>query len=169
MSSREPFWSAVSAFVAMPGVVAYLVPFLFRTGAPTPQTEGLIVLAIGTALLFWCVRDFYVAGLGTLAPWAPPKRLVIVGLYRFSRNPMYVSVLTIIIGWAITFSSRALWIYAAAVTTAFHLRVVFGEEPCLHALTVTRGRSMLNLCPDGLGFDRCAREPIISRPCNRNE
>ena len=80
---------------------------------------------------FWCVRDFYVAGRGTLAPWAPPRHLVTVGLYRFSRNPMYVAVTFMLIGWAICFASRSLAIYAACVALAFHLRVVFGEEPWL--------------------------------------
>ena len=82
-------------------------------------------------LLFWCVRDFYVAGKGTLAPWAPPKRLVTQGLYRFSRNPMYLSVLLILAGWALMFSSRTLWVYAVVIAIAFHLRVVLGEEPWL--------------------------------------
>jgi len=77
------------------------------------------------------VRDFYVAGRGTLAPWAPPERLVVVGLYRFSRNPMYVAVMLILIGWAWSFGSPGLGVYAACVALAFHLRVVLGEEPWL--------------------------------------
>jgi protein-S-isoprenylcysteine O-methyltransferase Ste14 len=92
---------------------------------------GLIPLAIGLFLLLWCVRDFYVAGKGTLAPWAPPQKLVEVGLYRFSRNPMYIAVLLMLAGWAIGFRSRLLWIYALVVMIAFHLRVVLGEEPWL--------------------------------------
>lgn len=131
MGNRESFGSAVAAFVAMPGMVAYLVPFLFRPTTAAVHIEGVLVLAVGTILLLWCVRDFYVAGRGTLAPWAPPKVLVIVGLYRVSRNPMYVAVLTTISGWALMFASRGLWIYAAFMATVFHLRVVFGEEPWL--------------------------------------
>ena len=82
-------------------------------------------------MLLWCVRDFYVAGKGTLAPWAPPRHLVVVGLYRWSRNPMYISVSVILLGWAIAYQSRALLIYALALFVMFHLRVVFGEEPWL--------------------------------------
>ena len=82
-------------------------------------------------MLLWCVRDFYVAGRGTLAPWAPPSRLVVVGLYRFSRNPMYIAVSLVLLGWAIAFWSVPLLIYAGIVIGAFHLRVVFGEEPWL--------------------------------------
>ncbi len=66
-----------------------------------------------------------------LAQWAPPERLVVVGLYRFSRNPMYVSVLVVLCGWALLYKSPAVWIYAAVIAAAFHLRIVFGEEQWL--------------------------------------
>jgi protein-S-isoprenylcysteine O-methyltransferase Ste14 len=81
--------------------------------------------------LLWCVRDFYVAGKGTLAPWDPPRHLVVAGLYRYTRNPMYVAVTLLLIGWAWTFAASGLLFYAAGVALAFHLRVVFGEEPWL--------------------------------------
>ena len=125
------FWRALFAFLALPGVVAFLVPWLLHpTGTPFHMI-ALPVLAIGIFLLLWCVRDFYVAGRGSLAPWAPPKNLVTVGLYRISRNPMYVAVLIILCGWALAFPSLALWIYTGAIAIAFHLRVVLGEEPWL--------------------------------------
>lgn len=54
-----------------------------------------------------------------------------VGLYRYSRNPMYVAVVLILVGWSVTFHSVALAVYALAIAIAFHLRVVFGEEPWL--------------------------------------
>lgn len=92
---------------------------------------GLVLVALGTFGLLWCVRDFYVSGKGTLAPWAPPQHLVVVGLYRYSRNPMYVSVALILLGWAAAYRSAALLIYALAVVVAFHFRVVLGEEPWL--------------------------------------
>jgi protein-S-isoprenylcysteine O-methyltransferase Ste14 len=82
-------------------------------------------------LLAWCVRDFYVAGKGTLAPWSPPQRLVTTGPYRVSRNPMYIAVLLVLWGWAIGFHSRAIAIYAVVAMLVFHLRVVIGEEPWL--------------------------------------
>lgn len=89
------------------------------------------MLALGGALLLWCVRDFFVRGRGTLAPWDPPVALVREGPYRFSRNPMYLAVLTIVAGWAIGFRSTGLLAYGVALAIAFHLRVVFGEEPYL--------------------------------------
>jgi protein-S-isoprenylcysteine O-methyltransferase Ste14 len=82
-------------------------------------------------MLLWCVRDFFVAGKGTLAPWSPPQRLVVVGLYRYSRNPMYVAVTLILLGWALVFGLWALLWYTLFVVIAFHLRVVLGEEPWL--------------------------------------
>jgi protein-S-isoprenylcysteine O-methyltransferase Ste14 len=125
------FWRALTAFLALPGMVAFVVPWLLRPRGARIHPIGLLPLGLGSFLLLWCVRDFYVAGRGSLAPWAPPERLVIVGLYRFSRNPMYVAVVLILCGWALAFNSRALWMYAAIVAVAFHLRVVFGEEPWL--------------------------------------
>jgi protein-S-isoprenylcysteine O-methyltransferase Ste14 len=128
---RRAFWRAVIAFLVLPGTVAFIVPWLLRPAVVRLRLVGAPIVLAGIVLLLWCVRDFYVAGRGTLAPWAPPERLVTVGLYRLSRNPMYVAVLLIVSGWATLFASRTLWIYAAALAIAFHLRVIFGEEPWL--------------------------------------
>ena len=88
-------------------------------------------MAAGLCILLWCVRDFYVAGKGTLAPWDPPTTLVRAGLYRFTRNPMYVGVLTLVSGWTLSSGSRTLAVYTAGLALAFHLRVIFYEEPWL--------------------------------------
>jgi protein-S-isoprenylcysteine O-methyltransferase Ste14 len=129
--NRGLFWRALTAFIALPGMVAFAIPWWLRPRGAPLHPIGLLPLGVGIFLLLWCVRDFYVAGRGSLAPWAPPERLVIVGLYRYSRNPMYIAVLTILCGWALVFESRTLWIYAAAVAVGFQIRVVFGEEPWL--------------------------------------
>lgn len=92
---------------------------------------GLALVTFGSFGLLWCARDFYVSGKGTLAPWAPPRELVVVGLYRYSRNPMYVAVATVLLGWAVSFGSAVLFVYAFIVVIAFQLRVVLGEEPWL--------------------------------------
>jgi protein-S-isoprenylcysteine O-methyltransferase Ste14 len=115
-------------------MVAGLIPiFLMRGHAPHAAwlPVSAPMLAVGIFALLWCVRDFYVSGRGTLAPWDPPKRLVIVGLYRLMRNPMYVAVLTILLGWALLYRSWLLLAYASVVATAFHFRVVLHEEPWL--------------------------------------
>lgn len=125
------FWQALTAFLILPGTIGFLVPWLLRPRGTPTSPIGLLPLAVGIFLLLWCVRDFYVIGRGSLAPWAPPKNLVTIGLYRVTRNPMYVAVLTILSGWAVYFASQTLWTYAACVAIAFHLRVRYGEEPWL--------------------------------------
>lgn len=128
------FIRALIAFLVLPGVVAGVVPFLILGGdAHLARTApcGITLFCIGFLLLLWCVRDFYVSGKGTLAPWDPPKRLVVVGLYRFVRNPMYVAVLTVVAGWSLAFGSGWLGLYLGILAVAFHLRVLFHEEPWL--------------------------------------
>jgi protein-S-isoprenylcysteine O-methyltransferase Ste14 len=128
------FARALLAFIACPGIVALAVPltWLLVSGqAAIVNAWGLLPLALGLAALLWCVYAFYATGKGTLAPWAPPQHLVVTGLYRHSRNPMYVAVLLILLGWAVTSHVRGLYFYAAGIAVVFHLRVVFGEEPWL--------------------------------------
>ena len=131
-STNGLFVRAVIAFIALPGVVAILLPlFVFRPDDRAFHASGIAPLVVGSVLLLWCVRDFYVAGKGTLAPWTPPRHLVDVGLYRYSRNPMYLSVMLMLLGWALAFRTPALWGYAAGMAVVFHLRVVVAEEPWL--------------------------------------
>jgi hypothetical protein len=99
-------------------------PFLLRWLVASSRTAlvqplGLALLVVGSVALLWCVRDFYVSGKGTLAPWAPPAHLVIVGLYRYTRNPMYVAVALIFLGWAVSFGSLGLFLYTIIVAIAF--------------------------------------------------
>jgi protein-S-isoprenylcysteine O-methyltransferase Ste14 len=131
---RRLFWRALLAFLLLPGTIAFVIPLLAI--APNPadwsfDAWGFLPLTAGTVLLLACVRQFYTAGKGTLAPWAPPQRLVVTGLYRVSRNPMYIAVSLVLWGWALGFRSWPLTIYAIAVMAAFHLRVIFSEEPWL--------------------------------------
>jgi len=128
------FAQALLAFVALPGVIAITVPVIWLwTSSRTSlvQPLGLVPLLVGFFALLWCVRDFYISGKGTLAPWAPPTNLVIVGLYRYTRNPMYVAVTLILLGWALCFGAPGQFVYAVVVAVTFHLRVVLGEEPWL--------------------------------------
>jgi protein-S-isoprenylcysteine O-methyltransferase Ste14 len=128
------FARAVLAFLVCPGTVAFLIPWLLVEAGQSgqyPDARGLVPFVLGVVLLLWCVREFYVAGKGTLAPWSPPRHLVATGLYRFSRNPMYIAVALVLWGWALGFHSRAIAVYALLVMVAFHLRVILGEEPWL--------------------------------------
>jgi protein-S-isoprenylcysteine O-methyltransferase Ste14 len=125
--------------VLMPGSALVLFPSWILRGQPqparpwtqSPRVLGLVLIAIGLVPLFVSIRDFAVSGRGTLAPIDPPRRLVRVGLYRHVRNPMYVGVVTALLGEALFFESRALAIYAAIVWLVFHLFVVLYEEPHL--------------------------------------
>jgi protein-S-isoprenylcysteine O-methyltransferase Ste14 len=123
---------AIAAFVALPGIVGFILPLSIGISAGLPvrcAAFSAVALCLGTFLLLWCVREFYVAGRGTLAPWDPPQHLVTTGPYRLSRNPMYIGVITILLGWCLLWSSRMLVIYTVLFLCGFHLRVLLFEEP----------------------------------------
>jgi protein-S-isoprenylcysteine O-methyltransferase Ste14 len=86
------------------------------------------LFAVGGAIYTWCVWDFAAFGRGTPAPIDAPKRLVVRGLYRYTRNPMYVGVLTVLLGWAFLFQATTVLVYAICVGIFFHLFVVLYEE-----------------------------------------
>jgi protein-S-isoprenylcysteine O-methyltransferase Ste14 len=121
--------------VVVPGTVAVYVPLLVaRDRSPASGLLfacALFVLSLGATIYAWCVWDFAAFGRGTPAPIDAPKQLVYRGLYRYTRNPMYVGVLTVILGWALMFRAPALIIYALVTGGWFHLFVVFYEEPHL--------------------------------------
>jgi protein-S-isoprenylcysteine O-methyltransferase Ste14 len=122
---------AIAAFVALPCVVAGLVPWLLHPSDGAFRADALALFVPGLLLLVWCVSDFYVAGRGTLAPWAPPVSLVRIGAYRWSRNPMYIAVTLLLAGWAVAYRSPGMALYAVLVAVGFNLRVIYGEEPYL--------------------------------------
>jgi len=80
------------------------------------------------------VWDFAVIGRGTPAPIDAPKVLVVRGLFKYVRNPIYIGVSLVNLGWATYFASRAVLVYALMVAFAFHLFVVLVEEPSLRRL-----------------------------------
>ena len=119
--------------ILVPGVAAVAVPvWLGGPGGwwPLRAVSG-IPFILGAAVAGKCVLDFAVTGRGTPAPIDPPKVLVVRGLYRFVRNPMYVGVLLIILGWALYFASLRIVTYGAVLWLGFHLFVVLYEEPHL--------------------------------------
>jgi protein-S-isoprenylcysteine O-methyltransferase Ste14 len=122
--------------VLAPGTVAVLVPYLLL--APRAEFEigmarfvGVVPIVLGAVGAVWCAWDFVFTGRGTPAPIDPPKVLVVKGLYRFVRNPMYVAVGLVLGGEAILFQSLRLLAYALLAWLAWHLFVVFYEEPTL--------------------------------------
>jgi protein-S-isoprenylcysteine O-methyltransferase Ste14 len=128
------FARALFAFLVLPGTIGFAIPLLLIE--PDWRGRGfslvaLIPLLLGLLLLLACVREFFVSGKGTLAPWSPPLHLVTSGPYRWSRNPMYVAMSALLLGWAWAFRSLPLTWYALFMITAFHIRILLGEEPRL--------------------------------------
>lgn len=121
--------------VLVPGTVGVYLPLLIGRGRSTASGFALAaacaLLGLGAAIYAWCLWDFASFGRGTPAPIDPPTRLVIRGLYRYTRNPMYVGVLTLILGWAVLFEASSLVAYAALVAGCFQLFIVAYEEPQL--------------------------------------
>lgn len=89
------------------------------------------LILIGILIYLWCTADFVLRGRGSPNPDAAPTQLVISGLYRYTRNPMYVGILAIIIGEGLWVGSAILFIYAALAFLIVHLRVLRYEEPVL--------------------------------------
>lgn len=97
------------------------------------QIVGGALIVIGASVLVHAFVKFVVEGLGTPAPIAPPSRLVVGGLYRHVRNPMYLAILTAVIGQAIAFGQLSLFVYAVGLAITFVSFVRFYEEPMLAA------------------------------------
>ena len=123
--------------VIMPGTVAVYIPY-WLLSSPSPPLPigvvryfGLLPMLLGAAIYFRCAWDFTFSGKGTPAPIDPPKELVVRGLYRYVRNPMYVGILTLLAGEVLFFASRQLFIYTGAIFLLFNLFIIFYEEPAL--------------------------------------
>ena len=119
----------------VPGTVAVYLPLLIvrhRSLMAGPALgAGCLLLLVGASIYAWCVWDFATFGRGTPAPIDAPKKLVVHGLYRYARNPMYTGVLTVILGWAVLFGAFELVLCALVVGTCFQLFIVLYEEPHL--------------------------------------
>jgi protein-S-isoprenylcysteine O-methyltransferase Ste14 len=120
-----------------PGTVTLLIPCLILRGKDTSAEFGIFnylglpLIAIGAFGLLWCIWQFFAEGSGTLAPIDPPKHLVVHGLYRYVRNPMYVSVMAILLGEAVFFGSLAILVEAVIFFLATNLFIRGYEEPAL--------------------------------------
>jgi len=123
--------------ILVPGTVAGIVPWLLLQSSGGANLTlslwliGLLPLLLGAGLYFWCAGAFTFIGKGTPAPIDAPVFLVREGPYQWVRNPMYLAVLSVIIGEAILFHSLLLLGYALLPWVATHLFVVFYEEPTL--------------------------------------
>jgi protein-S-isoprenylcysteine O-methyltransferase Ste14 len=126
-------------FIIAPFTIAGLVPYWISGWQMQPaffeveslRFVGAAVALAGLYLLLDSFARFAVEGLGTPAPIAPPTHLVVSGIYRYVRNPMYVGVVSAILGQALFFGDRRLAVYGAIMWLAFHLFVLVYEEPTL--------------------------------------
>jgi protein-S-isoprenylcysteine O-methyltransferase Ste14 len=133
------FGSAIF-LVAAPGTVAVYAPWAISHWHLAPpllgwfplRVIGVFMIAAGTPVLLDSFVRFAIQGLGTPAPIAPPQRLVVTGLYRWVRNPMYVAVLVLVIGQGLLFGSVRLLEYGIIVWLGFFAFVLLYEEPQLH-------------------------------------
>src|SRR5260370_12803585 len=127
--------SAIFLVIA-PGTLAVYVPWtLSRWHVKPPllgffsfRVIGALLIAAGVPVLLDSFGRFAIQGLGTPAPIAPPKHLVVTGLYRYVRNPMYVAVSSLIFGQGLLFGSVRMLEYGLVVWLAFHLFVLLYEE-----------------------------------------
>ena len=125
--------------VLAPGVVAGLIPWQITDWRPLPPGDGpgalrwagLILIAAGLAVVLEAFARFAWQGLGTPAPVAPTRTLVVSGFYRHVRNPMYVAVTAMIFGQAVLFASWGVALYGVVIAAAFHTFVRLYEEPTL--------------------------------------
>jgi protein-S-isoprenylcysteine O-methyltransferase Ste14 len=122
--------------VAAPGVVAGLVPWLL-TGWDAhdwwlpARIAGVVLIVAGAAALIHAFTRFVLDGLGTPAPVAPTETLVVGGLYRYVRNPMYLAVAATIVGQALLLGQPLLLPYAAGFLAVVYAFVRLYEEPVL--------------------------------------
>ena len=126
-------------FWVAPATVAGWIPYALSAwrlqpplpGAPAGRIVGGAIVAIGAAALIECVGRFAIKGRGTPAPLAPPEALVVSGLYRHVRNPMYVSVVATIVGQALLLGNVRLLEYAGLVWLLFYGFARVYEEAAL--------------------------------------
>lgn len=126
-------------FLVAPCVLAGLIPWLMTGwefgpaffGIEITRSVGALFILVGLPGLVDSFARFALQGLGTPAPVAPPKHLVVTGLFRHVRNPIFLAVVSTILGQALLFGDWRLIVYGALLWLAFHVQVVAYEEPTL--------------------------------------
>jgi protein-S-isoprenylcysteine O-methyltransferase Ste14 len=133
LALRSLLWT-----ILFPGLFAGYLPWRYFglsrvrfDGLNSVQVLGLLLIACGAALLGACIFEFARSGKGTLSPLDPPRHLVVRGLYRYVRNPMYLSVTIIVLGEILVTGSSALAVYWAIWFLCANLFVMGYEEPTL--------------------------------------
>lgn len=124
--------------VVVPGTFGVYIPMAIARGTGAHASGvglfwlfGFTLLMLGSLIYLICVMEFAVRGRGTPAPMDAPRHLVVTGLYRYVRNPMYVGVLAVVLGWTFLARSLELLGYAALLALFFHAFIRLYEEPTL--------------------------------------
>ena len=133
LALRSLLWT-----ILLPGFFAGYLPWRFFGlgrarfgGFSAAPLLGLVAIVAGAVLLAICIVEFARSGRGTLSPVDPPRHLVVRGLYRYVRNPMYLCVTLIVFGEALLIRSRELLAYWAIWFLVANLFVMGYEEPTL--------------------------------------
>jgi protein-S-isoprenylcysteine O-methyltransferase Ste14 len=139
---------ALSFVIAVQLTVVGVIPWLLaRVGPRLPMGPwhwlGVVPLTIGTLALLWCNWAFVMRGRGTAAPYDPPRALVVQGLYRHVRNPMYVSAGLIVLGIGLWTGAAILLAYFPLLALSYHVFVRYYEEPRLERVF---GQSYAEYC-----------------------
>ncbi|MBZ5524990.1 MAG: isoprenylcysteine carboxylmethyltransferase family protein [Acidobacteriia bacterium] len=169
---RRPLAILGSAFflVIAPGTVAGYVPWRITRwqfqgwshASLALQSAGVLLLAAGVPILLHSFAQFAFRGLGTPAPPFPTQHLVVSGFYRYVRNPMYIAVVSVILGQGLLFGSVRVLEYGAMVWLAFHLFVLLYEEPTLRR---TFGAEYVAYCTEVRRWlPRLSRAPLSPLP-----
>lgn len=134
------FWRNLFFAILQPGMVAGLLPYLLVQHHGHTMIEhnfgigqylGLFIGVIGIVITVHCIVRFGKEGKGTLSPADPTQKLVVSGLYKYSRNPMYVGVMMILAGEVLFTAQPILLYYALLILAAFNIFIVYWEEPRL--------------------------------------
>jgi protein-S-isoprenylcysteine O-methyltransferase Ste14 len=136
---RHALLGTIAFTLVVPGTLIVLIPYLLTgwqlrpplLGIEATRSLGVALMVLAAPLFLRFLSGFVREGHGTPAPIAPPEHLVVGGPFRWIRNPGYVAVVSLVVGQALLFGSGAVLAYAAFLALAFHLFVVFYEEPIL--------------------------------------
>ena len=138
-AERRALLGTIIFTLTIPGTAIVLVPYLLTgwnlrppfLGIEATRSLGGALIVLAAPLFFRFLAGFVREGRGTPAPIAPTQHLVVGGPFRWVRNPGYVAVVAVVVGQALRFGSGAVLAWAAFLAVAFHLFVVFYEEPTL--------------------------------------
>ncbi len=124
-----------AASLLLPITILIVVPWLLDPhpvlASGIPLVAGLVLIGFGLYVMMRTIAGFFETGKGTLAPWDPPRRLVVVGMYAHTRNPMILGVIIVVVGESLAVSSLPILGFAAFAFLLNTVYFIFSEEPGL--------------------------------------